>query len=393
VATTSRPLGLLQTAAFVSTFDRFAMPPLLLAIAHDFDAPLAAVVTAAGAYFLAYGLMQPVWGVLSDRLGLVRTMRLTLFLAGSCSLASALSTGPLGLAITRALAGGFFAATYPACLIYLGDTVPSQDRQPQIARLMVGIAVGTAAASLGAGLVATLASWRLAFVVTGTAALCLVLVLRALPEPPMTRGSSGLLSPFGRVLHSPMTLAVLGLAFVEGGALLGTLTLVPPAIEHLGHSAAVAGLVAGIYGLSVLVSSRMVGRAAGRTRPATLIAVGALSALGACALLTVSQEPLAGVLAAVLLGVAWTYMHSSLQTWATDVLPDDRATVVSLFAGSLFCGSAIAALAVSGLADAGRYSAIFGCAAIACLLLGIAATTLRSRWHPRTADAATAAAT
>ena len=37
---------------------------------------------AAGAYFLAYGLMQPVWGTVSDRLGRVRTMRLTLLLAG-----------------------------------------------------------------------------------------------------------------------------------------------------------------------------------------------------------------------------------------------------------------------------------------------------------------------
>ena len=87
------------------------------------------------------------------------------------------------------------------------------------------------------------------------------------------------------------------------------------------------------------------------------------------------------MLAAALLGVAWTYMHSSLQTWATDVLPGDRATVVSLFAGSLFCGSAVAALAVSGLADAGRYSAIFGLAALASLLLGVAATGLRGRWH------------
>lgn len=125
------------------------MPPLLLAIARDLNTPLASVVTAAGGYFLAYGLMQPVWGIVSDRLGLVRTMRLALLLAGMCSLVSALSTGPLLLTIVRALAGGCFAATYPARSIYLGDTVPYKDRQSQIARPIVGIAVGTAAASLG----------------------------------------------------------------------------------------------------------------------------------------------------------------------------------------------------------------------------------------------------
>ena len=42
------PIRLLQRAAFVATFDRFAMPPMLVAIAHDIDAPLGSVVQAAG---------------------------------------------------------------------------------------------------------------------------------------------------------------------------------------------------------------------------------------------------------------------------------------------------------------------------------------------------------
>jgi MFS family permease len=66
--------------AAVSTLDRFAMAPMLVAIAADLDVPLAQVVHAAGAYFLAYGLMQPVRGLFPDRLGLVRTLRLTLLL-------------------------------------------------------------------------------------------------------------------------------------------------------------------------------------------------------------------------------------------------------------------------------------------------------------------------
>ncbi|MCW2852495.1 MAG: Sugar efflux transporter [Nocardioides sp.] len=38
------------------------MSPMLIAIAHDLEAPLTAVLAAASAYFLAYGLMQPIWG-------------------------------------------------------------------------------------------------------------------------------------------------------------------------------------------------------------------------------------------------------------------------------------------------------------------------------------------
>ena len=58
---------------------------------------------------------------------------------------------------------------------------------------------------------------------------------------------------------------------------------------------------------------------------------------------------------AVLFGLAWAPMHSSLQTWATEVLPSARATVVSLFAGSLFAGSALSATSRAGPAEAGRF--------------------------------------
>lgn len=358
------------------------MAPILLAISRDFDVPLASIVSAAGAYFFAYGLMQPVWGVVSDKLGLVHTMRLTLLAAGLASVVSALATGPLALGVSRAVAGAFFAAAYPACLVYVGDTVPSQLRQPQIARLMVGIAVGTATASIGAGaLIGISLSWRAVFVVTGVLAMVVAASLGSLPEPTATRRERGVLRPFGRVARSPMTAAVLGLAFVEGGVLLGTLTLVPPAIESTGVSPAIAGLVAGVYGVSVFATSRVVGRVAATTHAAVLVAVGATGALAACIVLSITRAPLPGVLAAALLGVAWTAMHSSLQTWATDVLPGDRATVVSLFAGSLFCGSALAAFALSGLADAGEYATIFGLLALLSLLLGLAATVLRARWR------------
>ena len=173
----------LQLVALVSTLDRFAMPPMLVAIANDIGAPLSEVVTVAGAYFLAYGLMQPVWGMVSDKLGRVRTLRLTLLLAGVFTIASAFAWTPVLLGVARGIAGGFFGAVYPSTLIYLGDTVPLRVRQRDIARLMVGVAVGTSGALVGAVVVADLVTWRAAFVVTGVAALVLAAVLGRLPDP------------------------------------------------------------------------------------------------------------------------------------------------------------------------------------------------------------------
>ena len=377
----SSSIRLLQVTAFVSTLDRFAMPPMLVAIAHDLGVPLSDIVHAAGAYFLAYGLMQPVWGAVSDKLGRVRTMRVTLVLAGLFTIGSAFTFTPVTLGIARGLAGGMFGAAYPSSLIYLGDTVPVSVRQRDIARLMVGVAVGTALASAGAGVVADVSSWRLAFVLTGVASLALAVALRRLPEPVAHRRVGSVLAPLRQVARSRVALFVLLMAFTEGAVLLGALTLLPAAAESAGATTTVAGLVTGVYGVSVFFSSRIVGQMSQSWHPARLIALGSGSAVVACTVLAVSRAPAAAVFAALLLGLAWTAMHSSLQTWATEVLPAARASVVSLFAGSLFVGSALAAVLVADLAETGRYDVIFLIGATLAVPLGLSASWGRYRWQ------------
>jgi predicted MFS family arabinose efflux permease len=380
--TGSPSIRLLQLTAVVSTLDRFAMPPMLVAIAVDLGAPLSAIVHAAGAYFLVYGLMQPVWGTVSDILGRVRTMRVTLLLAGLFTIASAFAWGPVSLGVLRGIAGGLFGAAYPSLLIYIGDTVPAAVRQRDIARLMVGVAIGTSAASVGAGALADTTSWRVAFVLTGVASLALAVLLRRLPEPRVHReAGASLLAPLRMVAGSRVALFVLAMAFTEGAVLLGALTLLPAAAEDAGSTAAVAGAVTGVYGISVFLGARLVGRLSQSWHPARLIALGAAAAVVSCATLTISRDPFAAVTAALLLGLAWTAMHSSLQTWATEVLPQARASIVSLFAGSLFVGSALAAVLVADLADAGRYDVIYLLGAGLAVPLGLSASWGRSRWH------------
>jgi predicted MFS family arabinose efflux permease len=382
------PIRLLQSAAFVATFDRFAMPPMLVAVASALTVPIGEVVQVAGAYFLVYGLSQPVWGLVSDRFGRVATMRVTLLLAGLCSIASAGATTAPMLGVARGLAGGLFGAAYPAALIYLGDTVHADVRQRDVARLMVGVALGTALASIGAGIVADVLSWRLMFVLTGLAAVALAVRLGALPEPHRQHGDGSFLLPMRHVIRSPVTLFVLLCALAEGAVLLGTITLLPPAMEHAGATTTVAGLATGVYGVSVFAFATLVGRLSRGHRASHLITLGAAAALVACILLAASQDLQVAVLAAVLLGLAWTSMHSTLQTWATEVLPAARATVVSFFAGSLFVGSSLAAVVGAGLADDGRYGVLFAIGAVLAVPLGLAAAAVRWRWQ--NADASVA---
>jgi predicted MFS family arabinose efflux permease len=73
-------------------------------------------------------------------------------------------------------------------------------------------------------------------------------------------------------------------------------------------------------------------------------------------------------------------MHSTLQTWATEVVPEARATVISLFAAALFAGSGVAAMAAAPLAEAGSYDLLFSLAAFVAVPLGLFAGLARRRY-------------
>jgi predicted MFS family arabinose efflux permease len=375
------PLRLLRAAAFLSNFDRFTVAPMLLTIAADLRASLAEVAAVASLYYLLYGLMQPVWGMLSDWLGRVRVMQLTLLAVVVPGLLSALAPNLLVLLVGRALAGGLFSAVIPAALVYIGDTVPLSFRQKALADQLAAGAVAIALATVAAGLAAQLGLWRVAFAAPALAAGALGLLLaRRLPEPQREGGGEGPLTQVGLVVRRPWAVLVVLLALVEGGVILGFLTYLAPSLEAEGYSAAVSGLAVGLYGLAVLVWTQVLKRVADKVgRYALILIGGALLALGYAS--GALERNLAGTaLAAVLVGGGFAFMHSTLQTWATEVVPEARASVISFFAAALFAGSGIVTTAVAPLAEAHSYELLFAVATLIAVLLGILGGLARLRY-------------
>ena len=235
---------LLQLAAFFSSFDRFVVAPMLVTIAASLQVSLTEVAATASLYYLFYGLMQPVWGMVSDRLGRVRVMRLSLFGVAVAGVLSALAPNLTVLIAARAFAGGLFAAVIPASLVYIGDTVGIGSRQKALADLMAASAVGTALATVLGGVAAYLDGWRIAFATPALAGAALAVMLVRLPEPKAfsEQKREGPLVQAGRVLVQPWALIVVGIALVEGAVILGFLTFLAPSLESVGFSPAVAGL-------------------------------------------------------------------------------------------------------------------------------------------------------
>jgi predicted MFS family arabinose efflux permease len=381
---TARSLRLIRGAAFCSAFDRMAIAPMLVAISVDLGVSLAQVTFAATAYFLLYGAMQPVWGMLSDRLGRVSVIRLTLAGAAVASLASAAAPTLGVLLVARACAGALFAGVIPTTLVYVGDTVPIARRQIALTELMGATSAGLAISTVLAGVAVVLADWRVVFAWSSVAAIVLAVAMRAVPEPDVPR-VSGALAAVRTLLRRRWPRTVVLLALVEGTLVLGIITFLAPALEDTGLSAAVAGGIMGVYGAAVIAWTGVVRRVARRLVPARLIAVGTV--LIAAGYLAAAADPgIVGISAAALLvGGGFAFVHSTLQTWATEVAPDLRATAVSLFAAALFTGGAVGTAVVGPLADDGEFAALFLIAVVVAVLLGTAASIARSRWSAQPA--------
>lgn len=361
-----------MAAAFVSSFDRFAVGPLLVVVAADLGASLAQTTAIASGYFLAYGLSQPLWGLLSDRLGRIGLMRATLVAAAGAGILSALTPGLGALVAARVLTGAFFGAIIPTSLTYVGDTADEVHRQPALSDLMAAVAFGTALATAAAGVLAQLASWRLVFAVPSALAVGCALALGRLPEPRRdTR--VGMASTVRQTLTNRWVVVVVTLAFVEGAVVLGILTLLAPALQSRGVDASSAGLTIAAYGVSVLLATRVVRVLSRRLPRATLMAVGGAAVVLGYTILALHISIPTVLTAGLLLGVTQAFLHSSLQTWATSVLPHARGTVVSLFAACLFAGSSFAASAAAPLADHGQWTLLFGLTSAVALGMTVAA--------------------
>lgn len=324
--------------------------------------------------------MQPVYGIISDRIGRVRVMRAAFAGMVVAELLSTLAPNLPFLVLTRAATGALAAAIVPTSLVYIGDTFAFRVRQQAILDFLAALAVGTTAATVGAGILARFASWRLAFALPGLISLILVVALRWMPESLGPRQGVGPTAQVMRVLGRRWALFLISLAVAEGAVILGFLTYLAPALEAHGQNPATAGLVVAAYGLSVLACTRIVKQLVVRMPAAGLIALGGSSLAVGYGIAAVSQA-VAGILAAsALAGAAYAFMHSTLQAWATDVVPEARGTATSLFVTGAFAGAAIGAAAVAGLASAHRYTILFLVAALICIPVTVLGSVARSRY-------------
>lgn len=375
--------GALTAAPVLGYMDRFAFLPLLSPAAADLHVTVHAVTVAVSAYFLLYGLAQPVIGSLSDRYSRRIVLRTALAVLAVADLAAAAAPGPAWLIASRAVAGAASGALLPTALVFVGDVVDFRVRQRAVAQVLSAAAFGAGVAMLLAGLFAQW-SWRLPLVVCALLAPLVRHRLRGLPEPPRANARPSI----GHILRrNPLLLALLAFGLLDGAAVLGMWTFFAPALHNHGASSLVTGTVMSVYGMATLAGAQLLRRLPTALVPRVPLVAGGAAMIAGYAAVATTTSPASVLTASALLGLSFTLFHSTFQTWATELLPAARGVVTSLFAGSVFTGAAATTVAAAPLAAEDAFPTLFTTAAAlstAVAVLGTAARLTLPRNRPPT---------
>ena len=417
-------LLLLGLAAFLVQADARVIDPLLHVIAKDFSTtpPSAAIVISA--YALPYGLFQLFYGPLGDRIGKVRVIAtcLAVFACGTFACGFVPNLGVFS--VLRFLTGVAAAAVVPMSLGYIGDRFAYEGRQIALARFMSALMIGQIAGSTLGGLFGQYLGWRYIFIVFGLVSLAVSTLLayegRRFPEARkasrrlgwtmlavpvggsvifvgMLRTFSGELSTafealgaclliyavathYGGMLKRHNAPLVLATVLLEGLFVFGGLAYLASSLtDRFGINYASAGLMVAGFGVGGLAYSVSVKKLVNRIGELGILVLGGTQLGVAFVLIGLMSAWQWFIPLVMLLGMGYYTMHGTLQTRATELAPQMRATAISLFAFFFFLGQATGPQLLGQIVKSRGYAAAFVVAGIGLFVTALGSRTLFAR--------------
>jgi predicted MFS family arabinose efflux permease len=372
-AAARRTIAILSVCGFASTFAVRFIDPMIGVISRDLAADPHNVALLATAFALPYAFIQPVLGPVGDALGKQRIIQICLGLLAATLAGAAFTDDIRVLFGLRVLSGAAAGGIIPLALATIGDSVPMSERQVAISRFLIFTITGQLIGGSLFGLACGLAVVALGAVLIGFG--------RIAPSTGSFKVSVAA-ERYRRIVAIPRARALFAFVFVEGAIIFGIQPYIAPMLEARGAGGpAEAGMIIAafacggiLYTLAVRTMLRVLGL--GRMLAVAGVACGA-------AFLAIGTAGRWGVDAGAMLamGVGFYMLHNSFQTQVTELVPDARASAVSLHAFSYFVGQALGpvlfGIGIAGIGVAGATLA----AALAILALGLIAA--RVLGYPR----------
>jgi len=380
----------LSLGAFASGVSLRLTDALLPLFSREFGITLGTAASAITAFSIAYGLSQLFFGPVGDRFGKYRVIA---WACAACALTASLcglAQGFAWLVAARLLAGATAAAIIPLSMAWIGDVVPYDQRQPVLARFLIGQILGLSTGVFVGGFAADHLSWRVPFFGIGLVFVAISIALFAIDRrlPPRARVLNRvaghpvrrMVNEFTQVLARPWARVVLLTVFLEGAFLYGAFAFIATHLhEHFGLSLASAGSILMVFGfgglLFALASATLVRRLGevGLTLYGGLLLTASLLAIG---LGPAWWWALPGCFVA---GLGFYMLHNTLQINATQMAPERRGAAVSAFASCFFLGQAAGVAAFGLVVSQIGTGAVIGVGACGVLVVATNFSRLRSR--------------
>jgi YNFM family putative membrane transporter len=347
--TPARAIALLALASFASAANLRICDPLLPQIAADLGVTVGTAALTVTAFALAYGVFQVAVGPLSDARGRLNMIVLGSLWAGVATVIAAGMPALTPLAVLRFIGGAGGAAIIPVAIAWIGDVIPYERRQAVLARYISGQILGIVFGQAAGGILGDLIGWRFTLVLLGfvhiAAGLLLLGEMRRLKVD---------IAPTGRarwrhsaasayaVLQGAWVRTVLISVFIEGVAMFGGLAYVGADLhQRFGLSLGVIGGLLASFGAGALFYSITAGRMVALLGQPGLAALGALALAAGYVMLAFMSWPWLAIPAIALIGLGFYMLHNTLQTNATQMVPESRGLAMSLFAFMLFSGQSV----------------------------------------------------
>ena len=364
--------------------------PQLPRLAADFNVSLASASYVITCFSIAYGVSQLFFGPLGDRFGKYLVIAwATAFCALTALLCALAPTFPT-LLIARLLAGATAAALIPLSMAWIGDVIAYDERQPVLARFLIGQILGVSAGVFTGGLAADYLSWRLPFFGISLGFLLISLTLFSLDRklPPRARITvkaegavlARMAGEFSQVLSRKWARIVLATVFLEGLFLYGAFAFIATHM-HLLHGLALsrAGLLVMLFGFGGVLFATASGVLVRRLGETGLTLWGGV--IAALSLLATGLAPhwSWAIPGCFFTGVGFYMLHNTLQINATQMAPERRGAAVSAFASCFFLGQSLGVGLAGMLADHSGTTAVLVLGAAGLLIISMNFNRLQKR--------------
>jgi predicted MFS family arabinose efflux permease len=375
-----RAVFLLSLAAFASAASLRATDPLLPQIADHYGVTTGAASAAITAFALSYGLLQVVCGPLGDRFGRYRTIAGAALVSAFGSAACALAPTLEALVAARFVSGATIGAFIPLALAWIGDTVVYEQRQPLLARFLVGQMAGVAFGNAAAGWLGEHFGWRAIFMALAVLllliAVLLFLEIRTNPVAGNAAGRGSIRQSFQRMprmLGSSRLRKLFATAYFEGLLIFGALAFVAAYFQgRFAIGPGLAGTLVAAYALGGICYALLARRAVRRLGERGLVTVGGIALAIGYSGLAIARSAATATLAIGLVGAGFYMLHTTVQMQITQVRPEERGSAVALFATFLFLGQACGVWLAARIVDAAGAPPVFLCAALGLAALAAA---------------------